>query len=415
MTLLPPTRSRLVPCIAALAAVLVFSLSANLLPAAIIRLAEEFGVSENSLAKIYAVQFSAFFVTTLLAGIVCDKFGKRMPLTAAALVTAVGAWIWGTAPGIPQAYLGAALMGMGGGVIESMSSALLSELYPTRRKLLLNLSQIVYCTGAIGGPALMGYFLPRGVSWRIFFMTLAVIAVALLVLFLLSRLPAPDHEDRVDLRKLKVVAGRRSFIIPCLALFGYVFSESAVVSFCNPYLHERLGAPENWAIYSISIVWGAMALGRGICAILPESLSFEKVAAGLMLMAGGTLVAQAWIPVWQVSIVFFGLSGLAFAGTWPLVVGLAANRNPRHTSSVLGIVIATGALGCVVAPPTMALLLETLPASWAYPLCSIPIWLSAGAVLWLAREPIHLAHASVKHRAQAVKERLAGARHGEES
>ena len=53
-------------------------------------------------------------------------------------------------------------------------------------------------------------------------------------------------------------------------------------------LQESLGAPENWAIYSISVFWAAMVVGRLGCAFIPERVPY--VTSLLLLFAGLSMV-----------------------------------------------------------------------------------------------------------------------------
>jgi len=198
-----PTSSRLLPCIAGLASIFVFALSASTVPAALIRASAELHLDPTLLARTLSFQYTAFFVTTLVGGVLADFFGKKVLFVIAAALTALGAAMWGLAGSLAAACLAAAIMGMGGGVLEGLSSALLSDLYPERRKLLLNLSQVFYCLAAIGGPALIGWLMPRGVSWRLFFGAVALSGLALLLLYAISHIPRPPPHQRIDGTRLR--------------------------------------------------------------------------------------------------------------------------------------------------------------------------------------------------------------------
>lgn len=378
-------RERLLPCIAALAGIFVFALSANMLPATQKAVASDFGVTVPRLMLAFSVQFTAFFLTTIVGGVLADYFGKKALFVLAAVATVAGSVIWGIAPQLWIAYLGSVLLGMGGGILESMSSALLSDLFPQRRKFFLNLSQVLYCAGAIGGPFIVGWLMPQGVIWRAFFHGVGLLGVVLLLLFAFSRIPPPEAHERIDPTQFKRIVRRASFLIPCIVLFCYVLTETGVVSFINYYLYTYQGAPENWAIYGISIFWGTVALGRVICAFLPEELSYEYVVAALCGLSALSLLAQAWITGWVGATIGFALTGLLFAGSWPLIVGLTATRNPRHSGTVIGLTVAVGSLGCVAAPPFMEWLFTVLQPAWVFPIAALPLALSVILLLVMAR------------------------------
>lgn len=376
-------RSKVLPALAALAALAVFAVSANALPAALLRAADDFGVSIGALAQVSAAQFAGFVLAAVVGGVLADLVGKKLVLQAACAALIGGAIVWSLARRSAAAFAGGALMGVGGGILESMSSTLLSDLFPGRRKFFLNLSQTVFCLGAVGGPAVMGLLLPRGVSWRLCFAAISVAGVVLMALFSASAIPRPSHDERIHMAAFREIAGRASFLIPCLALFGYVLTETGVVIYVNAYLRRTYEAPENWAIYALSGFWLAMGVGRWLCAHIPERLSYPKVIAVLLTLTAVTLALQRWQTGWAGSLTWFALSGFAFSGIWPLIVGMSANLNPGYSATVLGITIATGALGCVAGPSFMNALFAWLPPRAVFPAAALPLLISALLVMRL--------------------------------
>lgn len=370
--------SRIWPASAALVSLFAFALSANVLPAALLRAAEELAISPQSLAGVASAQFLAFVVTTVAAGIVADVTGKKPVFLASCVLLLAGAFACAGARSLGAAYAGGVLMGMGGGVLESMACALLTDLYPERRKLYLNLSQVIFCAGAISGSLAMGLFLPLGVSWRLFFVALGILSAGLLGLFGRSRIPPPEAHERISLSRLADLLGRASFRAPCAALFLYVLPETAMAVYANYHLRLHRGAPEGWAIYSLAAIWGAMAVGRSLCALLPERHAYETPLRILLAASAAALAAQGFVTDWRVSWGLFALTGFLMSGVWPLMVGMAAARNPSHSGTVVGLTCAAGALGAALAAPLMNALYRRLPLAGVFP--AIALSLAASAV-----------------------------------
>lgn len=381
----PSSANRTSAAAAASLSLFVFALSANTLPASLMRTAADFGITFQSLAQVSAVQFAGYFFAAVVGGVASDMFGKKLVLRAACLLMTAGAAAWAAAPGRGAAFAGAAVMGLSGGILESMGTSLLSDLYPSRRKLVLNLSQLLYCAGAIAAPFLMAWLLPRGVSWRWFFGMTAVSGMVLFALYAASDIPRPTREERIHPRALHDIARRARFWIPCLVLFCYVLSENSVIVFANAYLRTVHGAPESWAILSLSLFWASMGIGRLLCALIHEDVCYARLVAGLLTLTAACLAGQRWAATWPVSLLLFALSGLAFSGIWPLIVGMSASWNPRYSGSVLGTTIALGALGCVAAPPLVGVLMARLPGPAVFPVMALPLLLAA-ALLVVARK-----------------------------
>jgi fucose permease len=381
----------ILPTAGAFLALLVFALSANMLPAALLRASSDLGVTPQALAILSAVQFAVFCPSAAASGVLADRWGMKRVFVVAGALMAAGAWVWAGAHRMAHAGVAAALWGGAGGILETLSAALLCELFPLRRKFFMNASQVFYTAGAIAGPWIAGWCLPRGTDWRLLFLGVGLTGLGLGGLFLACRLPAPPPQERLALRQLLPEVRAPGFLSCCAALFLYVLAESAVGTFANLYLRRDRGAPESWAIYSIAIFWAAMMAGRALCALLPERASYERTLGAILGLSGIALALQGLASAWQASLALFALAGFVFSGSWPLIVALISSRAPRHSASLVGLAVAAGSLGCVAAPPLMNALMALVPLRSALAAMSVPLLVAAGCAAWrpakLAGEP----------------------------
>ena len=375
---LPPAR-RLVT-VAAFASLFVFAISAVILPATQLRAAADLSVDAALLVRGTAVQFGGYVLATLVGGFFCARAGKKLGLQGACLLMALGAGLTTLARGLGMFYLAIAVLGMGGGVLESMASALLTDIYPTRRRQVLALSQVAFCVGAAAGPVAMALLLPRGVSWRLFFVAEAVLALALFALYSATSVPRPQRPPPPPRDGRPPVWVRASFLLPAVVMFLYVLSENGVIVYVNPYLQQQRMAPEQWGIYGISLIWLAMIVGRLLCAGLPERFPSERLIAGLCVAGAASLGAQDFVRDWRVSFALFGVTGFLFAGVWPLIVAVTAGRHPLRTGTAVGVTIAAGALGAAAGPLAVSALLRASMAALILPLLAVPLLVGAAAL-----------------------------------
>jgi len=369
----------ILPAFASLFAITVFGLSSSMLPSVLIRASADFNISPENFANIMVVQFAGFILATVLGGIISDRIGKKNILISASLFMFGGTLLWVFAGDLFAANAAGFLTGMGGGILEGMCTALITDLFPLKRKLFLNMSQAAYCVGAVTGPFLIGKLMPGGVSWRLFFWALSIMGIILFLLFVMSRISGVAREDKITYGKLNSLLKNWLFICPCIVIFCYVFSETGIGVFINVYLKKHRDAPENWAIYSISLFWLSMFAGRIICAFIPEHISYRKLIGFIMLIGGMLVGMQFFTCDWVTSLALFSLTGFVFSGTWPLIVGMAAADNPGYSGTVVGLTVATGAFGCLAAPPVINFLFSMFSPELVFALLSVP--LIVGAVL----------------------------------
>jgi AAHS family benzoate transporter-like MFS transporter len=405
--------------LAALLSLASFAASINLVFAALVRMGDEFGVRPELLASISSIYFVAFFIVSTVSGFISDRLGAREPLLFGNLMTLTGGLIFASSHGAAGLVIGAVAMGMGGGATEGMCTALLARIFPGRERLVVGVSQAGYCFGAIVGPLVMGIFLPLDVSWRVFFIPVAAVALFNFVLFVTSRFPENEHEKRAEggerkrgrrgdaargttevattdeatndtmpvTKREPGVLRRPGVLRWCVVIFLYVTAETALVSFVNIYLYEYRGAPEGAAIQAISWFWAMMLVGRLLCSILPPALADRKLIAGTMAAGAAALGLTLVMPGWVGALGVLLLASFLMAGAWPTIVAKTARDNAERASTVVGITVAAGSLGCIVAPPVMGLLFGALPPVVAMAAPAIPLLAGSALAAWRAPRP----------------------------
>ena len=95
------------------------------------------------------------------------------------------------------------------------------------------------------------------------------------------------------------------------------------------------------------------------------------------------MFSQLFVQQWQIGIVIFALTGFVFSGTWPLIIGLTAKINPGYSGTVIGITVAAGAVGTVVAAPIMGLCFTLLPLSYAFSFASVSLFIGCILILFV--------------------------------
>lgn len=356
-------RKKILPAATALMSLAVFAVSANILPAILLRAARDMGVNPAVFINLSAWQFMGFIPASFLGGTASDRFGKKYIFLTGALCTFGGAFGWANVQSVSTAALCAVIMGIGGGVIESIGSAVLTDLFPDKRRFYLSMSQVFYCIGAAAAPLVIGRLMPVLGSWRIFFIMLGS-ASGVLVLLAMCWENRKETQTRLFFHGLNKIALSPRFFIPCIVLFCYVFSETMVVIYSNYYLRVIKGAPEAWAIYANVFFWGAMGVGRICIAFVPERVEYEKMTIVLLFGSAVSFLLHLFNfntggNLWKFPILLFALTGFFYSAIWAQIVAMAAARFPDDNGAAVGSVIGCGACGCVAASPFVAFLVRT--------------------------------------------------------
>ncbi|MBR4372130.1 MAG: MFS transporter [Victivallales bacterium] len=356
-----------------------FAITANLLAAVGKQMGEQFGMREAVFVQwAYPVQFFSFSVMCFLGGVTSDRIGKRKSLLAACVLISIGCLVMLLAPKFWVVCIAALIVGMGGGGIESISSAGLTDLHPTKSKLFMNLAQIFYCIGANSASVAAGILIGCGISWRWLYFGTCLLGAALVVCFVFSKFPYKASESATDTNGgvQRVAELLPNIWLPSLGLFLYVFAETSIYAFGPNYL-KQLGATDKISTLSIAAFWTAVAIGRLLCSFLPQKQTYETAICGMMTTAGILLIGQVFAQNWQSAIVLMTLTGLACAGAWPMVVSMVTVRNIKYSGTASGFTIGCGAVGCILSPMVLGKIFDTGRTHLAYTLLGICFLLSS--------------------------------------
>jgi MFS family permease len=85
------------------------------------------GLSQQSAGALLSVLSLSHVISTLVLGLLSDRFGNRLPFTGLAVVMVMGAAILAFGAGLPTLTVGCALIGLGGGLFTLLAAAIAVE------------------------------------------------------------------------------------------------------------------------------------------------------------------------------------------------------------------------------------------------------------------------------------------------
>src|SRR6056297_3235090 len=120
-------------------------------------LVRRFDVGLDVVAQTVALHFAGSFVTIAAAGPLLARLGYRLPLTVGAAVMAGGALLVATAPGLPWLLTGAALGGLGFGMLDVALNLRVARAFAPNAAPALNVLNAMFGVGAVLGPAAVAW------------------------------------------------------------------------------------------------------------------------------------------------------------------------------------------------------------------------------------------------------------------
>jgi FHS family L-fucose permease-like MFS transporter len=249
----------------------------------------EFNLTYFQAALIQFTFFFAYFVIAMPSGIVIDRLGYKKTLILGLVVSAVGALGF-----IPAAKLAsypfflASLFTLASGItfLQVSANPYVTVIGPEdKASSRLNLTQAFNALGTTLAPIFGGILIlstTQGIDAVIFpYFLLAVILLALAVLFIFYHLPAPSVESSTGKKfKISDVFSYRHTVLGAVAIFVYVGAEVSIGSFLVNYFGtpEVLSLSHEAAAQYVAMYWGGAMVGRFI-----GSAILQKVDTGLLL------------------------------------------------------------------------------------------------------------------------------------
>ncbi len=344
-------------------------------------LGKAFGLGPAVQGRVFPANFGGFIVGVLLCGYLSDRMGRKRVLQGAMALFALALGLAGISHSFGWVLVAFALIGAGGGAMETVASALAADLFPEKRAAILNTIQVAFGAGAVVSPLLAHRLLAAGTDWHTLFLAASLANFVLLAALSALAVPKVAHDsEALDGAALRRIIKQPVFLALCGCQALYVGAETGLSSWLPSYF-DRLPHGAAWAGLVVSAFWAAMTLGRAVVGGGVRGLSLPRLAGGLAV-GGATMAALTLVPNTP-GLVLLGVlgTGLFFSGIFGLVLAESGERFPRSSGTVFGAVVAAGGVGGAGVPWAIGEL--TGPWGWHGALALVPAAAALLAVLLL--------------------------------
>ena len=335
----------------AYAGIFVFGIVMALLGAVMPVLSERITFDLADAGSLFLATNASMLFASLLVGPAMDRFGMKLPLTLGSML--VGAGLLGIAHAETFAALlpAAAVLGFGGGAINAGSNTLVADLHedPDRKAAALNLLGVFFGFGALLLPFSVGVLLVR-VGLGGLLVAAAALCGLTAIVAVTMRFPAAKQAHGLPFAEMRRFAAMPFVLVLALLLFFQSGNEFMLGGYFATFLTRELTLPVEDASYLLAAYWGAIMVSRiALSRVLVRLGPHPVVLGGAVLAAIGALTV-AWAPSAPVAVAGVLLTGLALAGVFPTVLGIAGGASREHSGTVFGILFTAALTGGMTMP-----------------------------------------------------------------
>ncbi|MWV42758.1 MFS transporter [Paenibacillus sp. HJL G12] len=296
-----------------------------------------------------------FLLASLVAGILADRKGIKIVMMSGTILMMIG--LFGTSAAFSVTFfLGFYLIvGLGIGTMTVSVATLIPTFFKERAGVIFNLSNALFGVGMIVTPLIINMIFAHNISWRAFYIGVAVI-IAIILFALISFKQSKDSstkgENEVTVKSVLQLFQNRQIILVILFILFYVAAEAGFLNFF-PILYTSLdiagmdaahkAATASYIIASFAFLF---TIGRFAGGFIIYKLGDRRTLVIFSLFALISLIAgRIFMKDFSYLIMVFGL---AMSVLFPTAQGIASKLTEKAGSLQGLIYVASGLGGAVV-------------------------------------------------------------------
>ncbi len=309
---------------------------------------EKFKLDEARAGFLLTLLPSGILVGSLVFGPLVDWLSYQKILIGGSVFTLLGLEGIVFSEALLLLHLSVFCIGIGGGILNGITNALVSEISEEDHSANLSLLGVFLGVGALGTPVILGFL--KGVySFETIFALLGISIVVPILFFLIIRFP-----KSAETRGIPVKEGLKMVKNPLLLLFGFIlFFQSGIEGLTNnwttTYLETVKEIKASNALFILSSFVGAITIARVVLGKILRIFNPLKVmvAGFIIALTGCLLILQGGSYV--VLVAGMVTIGVGVAAGFPVILGYVGQIYTHLSGTAFSIVVTIALIGNVIA------------------------------------------------------------------
>lgn len=334
---------------AACLGMLIFGITLTILGAVLPQLMTQYDVGKAQAGSLFTLMSFGLLLGSLFFGPIADRFGYKPVLIISTALIGIGLEGVAYAPVFALLYPAVAGFGIGGGMINGATNALVSDISEEARSSELAYLGIFFGIGAAGIPLIMGV-LADLFPYDQITASVGGSLVLPLALYGLLTFPAPKHPQALPLRPAGTLITKKTLLLLGLVLFLESGMEITMGGWTNTFFHEEMGVPADQSAYFLALFWFGLMISRLILGSVLKRVDSSVVLQACMGLAFVASVLLLVAPTLYLAAGGIVLLGAGFAGVYPIILGYVGDIYTELSGTAFSITIAMGLIGGMLLP-----------------------------------------------------------------
>ena len=305
--------------------------------------------------------FFSYGVFSIPAGIFLERYGGKIVMLLAFLISSAGAALIIIMPGYLSFIFSFFLIGTGMAILQVAINPLLRYAVSGENFAFFSIiGQLAFGSASFLSPVFYKFLQeennPFGIlmfsekPW-LWIYVLFILAIIALIVFLYF-VKIPDNQstsEKFDIKVFSNFLNNRISYFYFFGIFSYVGVEQGINNWSSQFLYQYHSLdPEVEGVDVISAFWGNLTIGTIISLFLVKLID-EKKLLNIYALSSSIIVLLAIHGDSEISVLSFKLLGFSISGVWSVMISLGLNSVPRNHSVFTGILL-TGIVGGAIFP-----------------------------------------------------------------
>jgi len=352
----------------------VISFLTNILGPLVPDIIKSFDLSLTMVAFLPFAFFIAYGVMSIPSGILVEKYGEKVVMIIAFLISSLGASLFAGSPSFGMYMVSLFFIGTGMAMLQVAINPLL-RVAGGEEHFAFNsvIGQLFFGLASFLSPLVYSYLVlnlssengasnflldtlsgivPAELPWISLYWVFAFVSLLMVFVIGFSKMPKVERKDdemvgalqtHLDLLKDPMV------LLYFFGIFAYVGSEQGVANWISEFLQTYHAVdPQTIGANTVALFWGLMVAGTALGLVLLKFMDSRKVIIGFTLTAMISLTF-ALFGSKSIALIAFPMVGFFASVMWSIIISLALNSVSKNHGSLSGILV-TGIAGGAIIP-----------------------------------------------------------------
>ncbi|OFX63700.1 MAG: hypothetical protein A2066_11985 [Bacteroidetes bacterium GWB2_41_8] len=342
----------------------------------------EYLTSSFSVDKIFiGILASVFAAGALLGSVsfgpVADRFGYKIIMIVSLLFLLTAFEVIGRTDQLIVIQAMIFLLGLGGGIINGATSALVADLFTEKKGAYLSFLGVFWGIGALSLPLVTSVLLKNDMSYSSILSVIGLMAIVPLTLFLILKCPEPKNSGGIPYKKYLQMLKNPTILLIGFFLFFQSGFETLTTTWTPRYFLEVYSVNTQNALISLTVMSISLTVSRLLLGIaLKTIVAYKVLLTGLLITFSGLLMMKFGTS-YSIGMVGIAMLGFGAAAAFPVMLGYVGTMFPDISGAAFSLVLVMALTGNMLLNALGGIVFET------YKVASFSVYMMAIILIML--------------------------------